>query len=72
MPRRVQEVRTDREVYFGLLEDLKYLFKRDVDLVMASAVKNPSFSRRGSSPTMISGEPQGGEIRLDRQASRVA
>jgi len=29
--------------YFGLLEELKRLFERDVDLVMAAAVKNPYF-----------------------------
>ena len=31
------------DVYFGLMEGLKELFKRDVDLVMISAVKNPYF-----------------------------
>lgn len=31
------------DAYFGLLEDLKTLFQRDVDLVMDSAVKNPYF-----------------------------
>lgn len=29
--------------YFGLLEDLKRLFGRSVDLVMTSAVTNPYF-----------------------------
>jgi predicted nucleotidyltransferase len=29
--------------YFGLLEGLQDLFQRPVDLVMASAVKNPHF-----------------------------
>jgi len=29
------------EAYFGLLEDLKALYKREVDLVVESAVKNP-------------------------------
>lgn len=29
------------EAYFGLLDDLRQLLKRDVDLVMAGAVKNP-------------------------------
>jgi predicted nucleotidyltransferase len=29
--------------YFGLLEDLKILFRRDVDLVMTRAIKNPYF-----------------------------
>ena len=31
------------DTYFGLLEGLKELFERDVDLVMISAVKNPYF-----------------------------
>lgn len=31
------------DAYFGLLEELKDLFKRDVDLVVDSAVKNPYF-----------------------------
>ena len=31
------------DAYFGLLEGLKDLFQRDVDLVVASAVKNPYF-----------------------------
>lgn len=31
------------DAYFGLLEDLRTLFQRDVDLVMDSAVKNPYF-----------------------------
>jgi uncharacterized protein len=29
------------DAYFGLLEDLKALFRREVDLVVDSAVKNP-------------------------------
>ena len=29
--------------YFGLLESLEELFKRPVDLVVASAIKNPYF-----------------------------
>ena len=29
--------------YFGLLEDMQDLFKRDVDLVMTRAIKNPYF-----------------------------
>ena len=29
------------DAYFGLLEDLKALFSREVDLVVESAVKNP-------------------------------
>lgn len=29
------------DAYFGLLEDLKALFRREVDLVVESAVKNP-------------------------------
>ena len=31
------------DTYFGLLEGLKKLFQRNVDLVMISAVKNPYF-----------------------------
>jgi predicted nucleotidyltransferase len=31
------------DTYFGLLEGLQDLFKRNVDLVMISAVKNPYF-----------------------------
>jgi hypothetical protein len=31
------------DAYFGLLEDLKTLFQRNVDLVVESAVKNPYF-----------------------------
>lgn len=29
------------DAYFGLLEDLKALYRREVDLVVESAVKNP-------------------------------
>jgi uncharacterized protein len=31
------------DAYFGLLEGLRELFQRNVDLVMVSAVKNPYF-----------------------------
>jgi hypothetical protein len=31
------------DAYFGLLEDLEALFGRPVDLVVASAIKNPYF-----------------------------
>ena len=31
------------DTYFGLLEGLQELFRRNVDLVMISAVKNPYF-----------------------------
>jgi len=31
------------DTYFGLLEDLERLFGRPVDLVVASAIKNPYF-----------------------------
>lgn len=31
------------DAYFGLLETIKKLFGRDVDLVMAKAIKNPYF-----------------------------
>ena len=34
---------TYADTYFGLLEGLKLLLQRDVDLVMISAVKNPYF-----------------------------
>jgi len=33
------------EAYFGLLDDLRDLFGRDVDLVMVGAVKNPYIAR---------------------------
>ena len=33
------------EAYFGLLEELRHLLKRDIDLVMAGAVKNPYIAR---------------------------
>jgi predicted nucleotidyltransferase len=36
------------DAYFGLLSDLKALFERPVDLVMASALKNPFAGRRSS------------------------
>lgn len=31
------------DTYFGLLEDLEQLFARPVDLVVASAIRNPYF-----------------------------
>jgi hypothetical protein len=31
------------DAYFGLLDELKALFQREVDLVVDSAVKNPCF-----------------------------
>ena len=31
------------DAYFGLLESLKYLFGRPIDLVMIHAIKNPYF-----------------------------
>ena len=31
------------DTYFGLLEDLQALFQRPVDLVVASAIRNPYF-----------------------------
>jgi len=34
------------DTYFGLLEGLQNLFHRPVDLVMASAVRNPYLRRR--------------------------
>ena len=33
------------EAYFGLLDELRQLLKRDVDLVMVGAVKNPYIAR---------------------------
>jgi predicted nucleotidyltransferase len=33
------------EHYFGLLQDLQQLFDRPIDLVDASAVRNPYFAR---------------------------
>jgi len=33
------------EAYFGMLDELRVLLNRDVDLVMAGAVKNPYISR---------------------------
>lgn len=33
------------EAYFGLLNDLRQLLKREVDLVMVGAVKNPYIAR---------------------------
>jgi predicted nucleotidyltransferase len=33
------------DAYFGLLESLQDLFKKPVDLVMPSAIKNPYFLR---------------------------
>ena len=33
------------ESYFGLLDELRQLLNRDVDLVMAGAVKNPYIAR---------------------------
>jgi len=31
------------DAYFGLLAELEHIFKRPIDLVMASAVRNPYF-----------------------------
>lgn len=33
------------EAYFGLRDELRVLLKREIDLVMAGAVKNPYISR---------------------------
>jgi hypothetical protein len=40
-----QELGADQyaDAYFGLLEDLQALFRRPVDLVVASAIQNPYF-----------------------------
>jgi len=31
------------DAYFGLMEDLEHLFRRPIDLVVDSAIKNPYF-----------------------------
>lgn len=42
------------DAYFGLLEDLEALFGRPVDLVVASAIKNPYFRESvESSKTLV-------------------
>ena len=42
------------DAYFGLLEDLEALFERPVDLVVASAIKNPYFRESvESSKTLV-------------------
>ncbi len=42
------------DAYFGLLEDLEALFGRPVDLVLASAIKNPYFREAvESSKTLV-------------------
>jgi len=42
------------DAYFGLLEDLEALFARPVDLVVASAIKNPYFREAvESSKTLV-------------------
>jgi len=33
------------EAYFGLLDELRHLLNREIDLVMAGAVKNPYIAR---------------------------
>lgn len=38
------EARDPFDAYFGLKEDLERLLGREVDLVMASAVRNPHFA----------------------------
>jgi predicted nucleotidyltransferase len=40
------------DAYFGLLESLEQLFDRPVDLVVASAIKNPYF-RQVIEPTRV-------------------
>lgn len=40
----VAEVQDPFDAYFGLKEDLERLLGREVDLVMASAVRNPHFA----------------------------
>jgi predicted nucleotidyltransferase len=42
------------DAYFGLLEDLEALFGRHVDLVVATAIKNPYFRQAiESSKTLV-------------------
>ncbi len=43
-----QELRENEhaDIYFGLLEELRSLFQREVDLVILSAIKNP-YLRQG-------------------------
>ena len=41
------------DAYFGLLEDLQALFGRPVDLVVASAIKNPYFRQAVESSKML-------------------
>jgi predicted nucleotidyltransferase len=42
------------DAYFGLLEDLEALFERRVDLVVATAIKNPYFRQAvESSKTLV-------------------
>ncbi|HSC55893.1 MAG TPA: nucleotidyltransferase domain-containing protein [Nitrospira sp.] len=41
------------DAYFGLLEDLEDLFGRPVDLVVASAIKNPYFRQAVESSKML-------------------
>ena len=51
-----QELARDQysDAYFGLLEDLQALFQRPVDLVVASAIRNPYFRQAvESSKTLI-------------------
>ncbi|MGC2112141.1 MAG: nucleotidyltransferase domain-containing protein [Candidatus Korobacteraceae bacterium] len=50
-----QELGSDQyaDAYFGLLEDLEALFQRPVDLVVASAIKNPYFRQSVESTRTI-------------------
>jgi predicted nucleotidyltransferase len=50
-----QELRSDQyaDAYFGLLEDLQALFQRPVDLVVASAIKNPYFRQAVESTRLL-------------------
>lgn len=42
------------DAYFGLLEELEQLFQRSVDLVVATAIKNPYFRQAvESSKTLV-------------------
>ena len=46
------------DAYFGLLSDLEALFERPVDLVMASAVKNPFVREKSSDRVSRSTPPE--------------
>ena len=47
------------EAYFGLLDELRQLLNRDIDLVMVGAVKNPYIARdiERTKQLLVSSEP---------------